>query len=329
MNIALVGPGWISDVHAQALEASTLDVSITQVVGGHSRAAIDRVRSWGARHLAHIDDLDRATVDAAWVCSPTADHVTDLEWLIRHGIPAVVEKPPTVHRQDTIRLWKLASDLKVPVLPVHHERYRPVMEKARALLRDRVLGDVVAAHLWGAGKPPSELMEGWRQQLPPPGGGTMADSGYHSLYLARFLWGRPTAVIGTASRQHWALQAEDTAMAHLSYPQMAGVSVFQSWAAEPGRALPRLVIWGTSGTLSVVGTDLWVNQEHVATDDGVNPFTVLAERFNQIRMQRDADVDDLLAAIETMAIRDAYYLSCETGQRIVPPSMDGDQEEHR
>ena len=311
MDVAIVGPGWVAAIHRQAIQESGCG-RVVAAVGGSPERAGTTAAAWGVPWYQDVGALlaGGQAVEAAWVCSPTPAHLAQAEALIAAGIHVVLEKPPVVSVTECRGLQRLADAHGTVVLPVHNERYRPVVEAAERFVAEGGLGQVVGGVLLASGPPPAELMGGWRKELARPAGGAMADSGYHSLYLALRLLGRPRSVWGHGRRVLWDLRAEDTAHLTLLYADGTAVDVVQSWAGQPGTGVPRMVLWGTEATLTLVDGTLRQGDAIVAEDAGVNPFQVLAQRFAQLIAGRSAAVDDLGRAREVLAISQAYARSC-------------------
>ncbi len=217
MRIGIVGPGWIATAHKHGIDRSGC-AELVAITGG-SRERLDRRGvEWGVPTAGSLADLVRDHgVDAAWVLSPTPVHYEQLRYLLAAGIPALVDKPPTLTLREALEIEAELGRNGGFIMPGHNRVYEAAVQDARAIIDAGSLGKVVSANFTAVGRPPVELMEGWRKTLRNPGGGALADSGYHLVYLSIYLLGPPKSVFGSQATVSWELQSEDTATAVLCY----------------------------------------------------------------------------------------------------------------
>ncbi|MHB1629088.1 MAG: Gfo/Idh/MocA family protein [Bacilli bacterium] len=313
MRIGIIGPGWISDFHYSGIQSSGVG-NVTSITGGRKTTLERRASQWGVEIKENVDDLVKTgEIDAVWLCSPTAVHFEQLRLLLLNGIPVLVEKPPTATIEEALCLKDLVDRHNTLVMPGHNQVYRRTVMRARQSIQEGNLGRVIAGSLTEVGMPPEELMTGWRKTLKNPVGGALADSGYHLIYLALLLLGRPKSVYGFKSRQTWDIAAEDTAWAMLQYSNGVCIHLLQSWATNKTEPFPQIALWGTEGSLTI-GESLSVNGDVLAKDSAANPFAEMAVVFSNSIAGHRKPVHELSDAIDTMAICKAFYRSCRSGK---------------
>jgi predicted dehydrogenase len=314
VRIGMVGTGWIAPRHKHGIEQSGC-AELVAITGG-SRERLDRqAAAWGVPAAASLAELvQEHRLDAAWVLSPTPAHYEQLDYLLSAGVPTFVEKPPTLTLHEAMEIGEKLSRTGGFIMPGHNRVYEPAVQEARSIIQAGGIGKLVAANFTSAGRPPSDLIEGWRETLRNPAGGALADSGYHLVYLSLYLLGQPSNVFGTQATVSWKLQSEDTATAILCYDSGMSATLLQSWAAQGQANIPDVTIWGTEGTLTLCEDQLCLDGRDLVADRERDPFTEMVRAFVSALHDGTKPVHTFEDAIKTMAVRDAFYRSCGTGR---------------
>jgi len=192
LRLGLVGGGWISRQHLDALER----LGRTELVGvvARTRKTADDVtaRSGGTRY----DDLDRmlddARPDVVYVAVPPYRSVAICERLVERRIPFLTEKPLAAADPDgPVRLAGAIERAGLIVAVGYHLRALDIMTE----VQDRL-----------AQAPPRLVVARWLDSTPGPawwgradqGGGQVIEQATHLYDLARWIMGE-AVVIGAAS----------------------------------------------------------------------------------------------------------------------------------
>lgn len=309
LRVGIVGPGTIASRHRAALSESRC-AELVAIAGGSPERLKMRSEAWGIPVAESLDDLvGRHQIDAALVLTPTQSHFEQAAYFVERGIPVLLEKPPTSSLGQAIRLQAHVRAHEGFVMPSHDRIYRPAIRATRSAIAAGDIGRVVAASFTVVKRPPTELMMGWRRTIVNPAGGALADSGYHLIYVAAFLLGVPTAVFGRQARFQWQLASEDTASALLCFADGLTAALTQSWAADSRSNLPEIVIWGTTGTVTIDSQGLAIDGERVQTED-VDSFVEMIRCFCDAVNFGTRPLHTLDDAVVAMAACDAYYRSC-------------------
>jgi predicted dehydrogenase len=314
VRIGIVGPGWIATAHKQGIDRSGC-AELVAVTGGGAERLSHRAAEWSVPVAASLADLVRDhRPDAAWVLSPTPAHYEQLRYLLSAGIPALVEKPPTLTLRQAHEIRAELHGTGGFIMPGHNRVYEAAVQEARSIIEAGTLGKVVSANFTMVGRPPAALMAGWRKTLANPGGGALADSGYHLVYLSLYLLGLPTSVFGRQATISWELQSEDTATALLSYEGGVTATLLQSWAGQSPVGTPDVTVWGTEGTLALCDGQLSLNATRLPIDRDRDPFAEMVRAFVSAVRDGTSPIHSFDDAVRTMAVCDAYYRSCQTGR---------------
>ena len=147
---ALIGAGFISTSHIEALKAGVPDAEITAIVDRNSALAEAQARRWGIpRTFADIEELIAAGVaDVAHVMVPPDAHAAVARRLLEAGLHVLLEKPMSTSVADCEALTALAAEkgliLGVNQNFVFHPTYRAAR---RILLDERRLGPIRSLHV--------------------------------------------------------------------------------------------------------------------------------------------------------------------------------------
>lgn len=202
LRIALLGHGFIGDLHTRAARQAGAEVV---VVAGRDR---DRAAAFADRHgIARCTDdwrqaVDADDVDAVVIGTPNALHHAQALAAVAAGRHLLIDKPmaTTVQEATAIRDAAAAADRVVCV--GHMWRYRDEVVALRSRIESGDLGVVVRTRGYGihAGWGPS----GWFTDPAQSGGGALIDMGIHAIDTARFLLGDPVAcrVVASVGRHH-------------------------------------------------------------------------------------------------------------------------------
>ncbi len=269
-RLAVIGLGDIGRRHIQAI--ATVDgAELAAVVepGPNGPSATPD----GVPLFADIDAmLAKVTPDGCILATPNATHVPLARKLVAAGIPVLVEKPIADSVAAADALADAAEAAGVPVLVGHHRRHNALVQEARRIVRDGLIGEITAVQATFLVRKPDAYYEvAWRRQ---PGGGPILINLIHDIDNLRFIVGEIVAVQGAVSSARRGNRVEDTAAALLTFANGAiGTALISdttpspwSWELTAGErssyTFPQMAadcyhIAGTGGALAVPSMRLW------------------------------------------------------------------------
>ena len=196
-RLALLGCGWVADMHARAAEMC-----------GHTVVGVANHRLESAQRFAAEHGIERVTtdwhelvrapdVDVVVVCTPNALHAPQSIAALAAGKHVLCEKPMATTVADGEAMLAAAAEHDRLLLVLHPWRHHDAVIALRAAIVAGELGRVVRTHGygvhadWGPG--------GWFTDPVLAGGGALVDMGIHAIDTVRFLLGEPEAVRVQAS----------------------------------------------------------------------------------------------------------------------------------
>ncbi len=255
IRIAIIGAGIIADAHLAAIKASP-QLAVTAIVEPNADRRQAMAEKSGAPAFSDLDQLlddkkTRSQVDAVVICTPPSVRIALIEAALAAGLAVLAEKPLAHQAEDALALVNLAQKYeKTPTAVAFCHRYTPAIREMKRMAEKGDLGDLVRFEntfaCWHPG-----MKTHWMSDATISGGGSLLDTGCHSLDLFHYLVG-PSQVDAAVFHHQWAGRGDSNATLLIHSPSampggssIAGV-LLAGWA-EPVRFTTTLV--GTAGLL--------------------------------------------------------------------------------
>jgi len=142
IRVALVGAGFIAEVHAEALRTCA-GVQVVAICDTDRTRAEGVARRFGrVQVVTELEALPAAGAQIAHLCTPPDTHVALAERLLNLGLGVFVEKPLALCAEDARRLQQLARDRGLPLSVNHNNVYHPAFRRLLARVRSGAIGRV-------------------------------------------------------------------------------------------------------------------------------------------------------------------------------------------
>jgi len=218
----------------------------------------------GARLYRSPEEMIAAErLDFADVCSPPNTHAAAVGAFAAAGVHVLCEKPLADSLEPALAIDAAVRAGTVVFVPCHQYRYSPLWATVASVIADGRIGRVTLAQFnvyrtqADTGSPAGN--PAWRTDRGTSGGGILADTGAHYLYLVQIFFGIPATVHADLKNlRHTGYPVEDTALVTLGYEHTA-VQISLTWAAD-ARA-NSMVITGTGGNLRYDGARLLLTSD--------------------------------------------------------------------
>jgi predicted dehydrogenase len=332
---AIIGVGKIAQTgHLPAFEDSRLR-NRARIV-----AAVDpspNSRSLAARQFPQLhlfesiqEMLDREAIDFVDVCTTPRFHGEVIETAVRHKLHVLCEKPVATSVADARRIAELLrqSDPPCTFIPCHQYRYSPLWQHFKTTLAEEAeqAGSLLQFNVFRTGADPG-LPGGnriWRTRPEESGGGILADTGVHYLYLTHWMLGTPERVTARIRRLgSTGGEVEDTALVTLERERWV-VQITLTWGADRRANSARLVSKSTS--LVYNGSSLIRTRngssEHLPVPDAsekshyVDLYVSLITEFIDHIQTRTSSSSWINEAVDAARILEACYASAATGTTV-------------
>ncbi len=250
-NIGIIGLGKMGILHASLINtfpnariAALFDVD--RKAGNYAAGM-----NLNAPFFTDIDKfLDNVKPDAVFIAVPPAFTLPTIKKCAAHNISFFVEKPLADTLERAEQIVQLAEKHKLVNAVGYMYAYRPLVQKAKELLQQGVLGKISSFTGTAFMTQVLSPKKGWRYEKKAAGGGCMSLHGTHLLYLLYFFFGVPKRVAATLEFPFSAV--EDKADAIFTYTDFAGtIKVSWSEKGHPKLAL-EMTVAGENGKLTLV-----------------------------------------------------------------------------
>ncbi len=240
VNVGVIGVGAMGENHVRVYhkmeEANLLAVSDV------SERALKKIeKKYGAKGYTDYNTLlENPEIEAVSVCVPTTFHYSVVMEAIKHKKHVLVEKPIAFTLEEAEEMIAAAKEAGVMLATGHVERFNPAVQKAKELIEDGVIGDVVSAFAKRVGPLPPRIKDV----------GVSIDLAIHDLDIMNYLFDEDvTQVYGTMNSSFDDSEFEDHAEIMVNFDNEATGIIEVNWLTPYKRR--ELELTGTAGIISV------------------------------------------------------------------------------
>ena len=207
-----------------------------------SERALKKIeKKYGAKgYTDYCELLANPEIEVVSVCVPTTFHHAVVMEAIRHKKHVLVEKPIAFTLTEAEEMIAAAKEAGVILATGHVERFNPAVQKAKELIDDGVIGDIVSAFAKRVGPLPPRIKDV----------GVSIDLAIHDLDIMNYLFEEEiTQVYGTMNSSFDDSEFEDHAEIMVSFDNESTGIIEVNWLTPYKRR--ELELTGTAGIISV------------------------------------------------------------------------------
>ena len=240
INVGVVGVGAMGENHVRVyhkMEEANL-VAVSDV----SERALKKIeKKYGAKgYTDYCELLENPDITAVSVCVPTTFHHNVVMEAIKHKKHVLVEKPIAFTLEEAEEMIAAAKEAGVILATGHVERFNPAVQKAKELIDDGVIGDIVSAFAKRVGPLPPRIKDV----------GVSIDLAIHDLDIMNYLFDEEvTQVYGTMNSSFDDSEFEDHAEIMVNFDNESTEIIEVNWLTPYKRR--ELELTGTAGIISV------------------------------------------------------------------------------
>jgi predicted dehydrogenase len=250
-KVALIGAGFIADIHA---EAYTRFVPDAEVVAVYSRS-VQRAKTFASRHgiPVWLTDLDQALsqpgCEVVDVCIPNNLHAHAAIAAAEAGKHVIIEKPLCLTLEEADAMIAACRTHNRKLMYAEELCFAPKYERVRSLAGEGALGSIYYMRQCEKHSGPHS---DWFYDVAQSGGGVLMDMGCHGFAWFRWmLGGRPRALSVQAHMQTGLIhngrtRGEEHSVCIVEFEGGAIGVVENSWAKLGGME-DRIEVCGTGG----------------------------------------------------------------------------------
>lgn len=341
VKLALIGVGVVGKRHLAALQH--LDIIELVAIVDPAESARQIAKEQAVAYFSNVEHmLESCRPDGVVVATPTEHHLHPTISALSAGVDVLIEKPITATLEEAAQVLAASSATGHRVLVGHQRRYYSLVKKARDLIHDGSIGQLVAVNgQWTMRKPAQYYKPDWRKRWQA---GPIMTNLIHDMDLLRYLVGDVASLSAETSNAVMGFEKEDAAAIIFKFESGAIGTFLMSdqthspwgWESATGenQNFPRIGknayrFIGTDGALEFPNLRLWHTQQNTVdwtkdfqTVDIEMPFEdAFKEQLRHfaavIRRQADPMIDAHDAS-KTLSATLAVYDAARSGKRVEP-----------
>jgi len=273
IKVGLIGYGYIGKVHSMGylnmpivIERPGMTIELTKVI--RRKESLDEESCWLTRSH-EVEDLVGEGIELVDICTPNDLHKPQIEFLAKEGLNIYCEKPLGLKYEECEAMAHIVEDKGIVNQVALVYRFMPAIAKARALLLNNRLGDIInfRAHLLHGSYLNPKRPITWRLQKSRSGGGALVDLGIHLADSIRFLLGEvknvrgETKIVFPKRPDHNGMEAtvdvDDWSLVHLEMMSGAKGTMEVSKVSINPLEVFNIEIYGTKGFIKITDKDFY------------------------------------------------------------------------
>jgi predicted dehydrogenase len=253
LRYAVVGlgrAGW--DIHVRELRPRT-DAKIIAVVDPMEQRRNEAAAEFGCKtydSLAKMLKKHGDDVDVVTIATPSASHGPDTIKALKAGRHVVVEKPMALSLAEADRMIEAADKAGRKLFVHQNYRFNREFTHLEEVVKSGIIGRIFHVRMYSSG---FARRNDW-QTLAKNGGGVLNNTGPHYIdQILQLINGNVIQIMGDLQQIASAGDVEDHTKAFLRTDTGCTADMEISSAENVATALPKWMLCGTHGTLTMVG----------------------------------------------------------------------------
>ena len=260
IRVAVIGCGKIAQVRHLPEYATNPNAQLVAYYDKNSQRAHEVAAQYGGKvYDSYFDLLKDPEIDAVSVCVENRSHAEMTTAALYAGKHVLCEKPMAVTLAECESMVAAAEFNNRHLMIGHNMRFDPVHRRAKELLEQGVIGDVITFRTGlGTSGPEGWSMEGnWFFDKKKAVMGALSDLGIHKIDLMQYLTGQTvietTAKILTLNkhdREDHLIGVDDNALCILRMNGGSAGTMAASWTVY-GQESNSTCLFGTRGVMRI------------------------------------------------------------------------------
>jgi predicted dehydrogenase len=268
-------------------------------------------------------------IDFIDITAPPKFHSSLIKEGIKNKVHILCEKPFTLNLEEAKETYSLLKECEPIFMPCHQYRYSPTWQNFKIFLNENNSESKSLLQFnvfrMRADQGGTAFQPAWRTDKALSGGGILADTGVHYLYLVNWLCGKPLKVTAkTLNLNHPEYTVEDTAVVNVEF-EKAFAEITLTWGADRRVNTARAV--SNHGSLSYDGSTQLKkysngNEETITVPDASDKshyyslyISLINEFVNKIR-NKESSEDFRNEALTSIQLLEKCYESARTNKTI-------------
>lgn len=218
VKIGLVGAGVIGKRHVEALGQIAQGTLVA--IADPSPKAAEYAASLDVPIYKSADEIAaKSGAEAIIIATPTERHLDDAMACMEAGAHLLIEKPITATVAEANQIIAYSTEHNLHVLVGHQRRYYPCAHKAKQMIADGALGQLIGmTGQWNAKKDTPYYEPDWRKDAKA---GPVLTNLIHEMDLLRYICGDVVSVSAEVTNHNQNFDKEDAVAISLRFANQA------------------------------------------------------------------------------------------------------------
>jgi len=250
VRIGVIGCGAISTLHHIPNLKKTPETEVVAVADKDKRRAEEVANRFKIpqQYTDHRQMIDKADIDALFVCTPTKYHATATLYALEHDLNVFCEKPMCLTLEEADKIVKHVEDSNLKLMVGYNLRFTNLFQKVKGMVSKGELGELIQVEcsfcVPGPKKWPAVTDFYQQRNL---GGGALFDSGSHGIDLLRWVVDEITEVSAKISTRNPKTDVDDAASLLLRFSNGAIGVLNASWTSP--WPVVKVELYGSKGVI--------------------------------------------------------------------------------
>ncbi|MFC4210210.1 Gfo/Idh/MocA family protein [Pedobacter lithocola] len=320
INWGIIGCGDVTEVKSGPAFNKVSNSRLVAVMRRNAQKAEDYALRHGVPKW--YDDADKLIndpdVNAIYIATPPLQHEMYCIAALKAGKAVYVEKPMTMDANSAQRMIDAAEMYNVKLSIAHYRRLQPMFLKVKALLDEKIIGDIRFVNLKMFQPPNPNLIaksdDNWRTNPAISGGGLFHDLAPHQIDLMSYYFGVVKKAKGLAIKQQQNATADDLVAGNILFD--GGILFIGIWCFSVAEAdqCDICEIHGNKGkiTFPMFGHSITIVTDNKETDYNFEPLQhvqqPMIEQVVNYFLDKGTNPCSGIDALVTMKIMDQFTI---------------------
>ncbi|MDB5112598.1 MAG: gfo 2 [Mucilaginibacter sp.] len=216
--------------------------------------------------------LNDPEINAIYVATPPASHLSYALAALKKGLNVYVEKPVTLNAAEAQQMADAVKQSNARLTVAHYRRAVPMFLYIKELLEKEIIGEIrtVQIRMWQSSKPKliANVEDNWRVNPQLSGGGYFHDLAPHQLDLMLYYFGEPLYCQGYGLNQSGSYPTDDHVGGFILFKNKVAVNGSWCFNVAESEVTDRCEIIGTKGRITFPffgNTVYWKNENEEKT----------------------------------------------------------------
>ncbi len=256
LKVGVIGCGAIAKYAHLPGYAQFDDVEIAALADINKKRLQEMAETFGVKesglYTDYLELLERDDIQAVSICTPNYLHAEMTIAAAEAGKHILCEKPMAMTVEEAVKMIEATEKAGVTLMMGFSHRFQNFNQLAKKLVDQGLIGDLFMIRVRFAHEGPYTswyATSDWFFNPREAGGGALLDMGIHAIDICRWFGGEITSISAKIATLKKDIDAEDNAIALLTFPGKCLGYFEVGWTSKPG--FTGIELYGSEGSMII------------------------------------------------------------------------------